>query len=102
MYKYNIAARVPLDGDISFKELAKSVDLKEFDIRRIIRFAAIHHRVFQEKKPGYISHTAASHCLVESSDAMACLGFMFDETYQAFRIPLSRCKRIQTRYRTSV
>lgn len=75
---------MPLDGQISYAKLAEQVDLKQSDIERILRFAMVYHRVFQEKEPGVVSHSAASRLLVESPDAMAALGFMYDECYQSF------------------
>ena len=75
---------MPLDGHISFADLAKDVGLKQSDLERMLRFAMIYHRIFQEKEPGFVSHTAASRLLVESPSAMAGLGFMFDECYQSF------------------
>lgn len=69
---------------MSYGSLAESCNLREVDVRRILRFAMIHHRVFQEKEPGIVCHTAASRYLVESEDAMACLGFQFDEVYDSF------------------
>lgn len=84
IYKYNIPSHVPLDGSISFEELAPKVGLKQSDLQRTLRFAIVYHRVFQEKKLGVVSHSAASRLLVEDPGAMAGLGFMFDECYQAF------------------
>ena len=84
IYKFEIAQKVPLDGERSYASLAESCNIREADVRRIIRFAMVHHHVFQEAKPGHVSHTAASRYLAESPDAMACLGFQFDEVYQAF------------------
>ena len=65
-------------------DLATALDLEEFDVSRIVRFASVYHHVFQEKIPGYVSHTAASRYLVEDPNAMAALGFMFDECYPSF------------------
>lgn len=41
-------------------------------------------RVFQEKREGFVSHSAASRYLADSKDAQAGLGMMFDEAYQGF------------------
>ncbi|KAL9051394.1 MAG: hypothetical protein Q9162_006048 [Coniocarpon cinnabarinum] len=46
VYNYDVATKVPLHGDISFASLAKACDLEEADVRRMLRFAMIHHRVF--------------------------------------------------------
>ncbi|KAL9053000.1 MAG: hypothetical protein Q9162_005056 [Coniocarpon cinnabarinum] len=84
IYKYKIATKVPLDGDISYPDLATATDMEEVDVRRIVRFASVFHRVFAEKQPGRVSHTAASRYLADNPEAMAGVGFMFDECYQAF------------------
>lgn len=84
IYKYDLASKVPLDGQTSYAELAQASGLQEHDVRRTIRFAIFHHRVFQERSPGIVSHSGASRLLATSPDAMAGLGFMFDECYQSF------------------
>ncbi|KAI9727461.1 MAG: hypothetical protein M1828_006403 [Chrysothrix sp. TS-e1954] len=84
IYKYNIAAHVPLNGSISYRDLSKAVKLREIDLKRVVRFASMYHRVFQEKKYEQVSHTAASRLLAESPDAMANVGLMFEEMYQAY------------------
>ena len=84
IYKFDIPSKVPLNGEVSFEELAKECDLQEPDLRRLLRFAITYHRVFQEPKEGYVSHSAASRKLVEDSNAMAGVGAMFDEAIQAF------------------
>ena len=76
--------KVPLDGEISFSELAAKCDLYEPDLRRILRFAMVYHRVFQERNVGYVAHTAASRRLVEDANSMDALGSQFDEAWQAF------------------
>ncbi|CAF9926558.1 MAG: hypothetical protein ALECFALPRED_003473 [Alectoria fallacina] len=84
IYKYDIPAKVPLNGEISFPELAAKCELYEPDLRRILRFAMVYHRVFQESNVGYVAHTAASRRLVEDANAMDALGSQFDEAWQAF------------------
>ncbi|KAL9119188.1 MAG: hypothetical protein Q9187_004259 [Circinaria calcarea] len=84
IYRYNIPSKVPLNGEISFTELAAKCELYEPDLRRILRFAMIYHRVFQERNIGYVAHTAASRKLVEDPHAMDGLGSQFDEAWQAF------------------
>lgn len=84
IWEFDIPSKVPLDGSISFEDLAKKIPLKQSDLQRILRFAMVYNHIFQEKTPGVVSHTAASRLLVESVDARAGLGFMFDECYQSF------------------
>ena len=75
---------MPIGGEISFEDLAKQCNLQMIDVRRLLRFAMVYHRVFQEKRPGYVSHSAASRNLAEEPQAMMGLGLMFDEGTQAY------------------
>lgn len=84
IYKYDLAAKVPFHGEISFAHLANLSGLQEVDIWRVVRFASSDRRVFQEKRASFVSHSAASKYLAESDEARAALGFMFDECYQSF------------------
>ena len=58
--------------------------MNEPDLRRILRFAIIHHRAFQEPRKGFITHSAASRRLVENSAARDGLGLQFDDAWQSF------------------
>lgn len=73
-----------MGGQISYEDLAQQVNIEQADLERVLRFAMIYHRLFQEKEPGFVSHTAASRYLAEDKYARAGLGFMFDECYQSF------------------
>ena len=84
IYKYNIPSKVPLAGEISFVELAAKCEMYEPDLRRILRFAMVYHRVFQEHNVGFVAHTAASRRLAENPHAMDALGSQYDEVWQAF------------------
>ncbi|KAJ5092932.1 hypothetical protein N7456_008793 [Penicillium angulare] len=84
VYKYDIASKVPLNGEISFAELADKCDLSEVNIRRILRFTMSFHHVFREPRKGFVAHSAASRKLVEDSNARDGLGYMFDEVWQGF------------------
>lgn len=57
--------------------------LLEHDLRRIIRFAAVHHRVFQEPKKGYVAHTRASQLLAENRKMSDLMGLTFGECWPA-------------------
>lgn len=84
IYNYDIASKVPLHGEISFRELADQCDLDEVNLRRILRFAMAFHHVFHEPRNGFVAHSAASRKLAEDPLAKAGLGYMFDEVWQAF------------------
>ena len=84
IYKYDIASKIPIHGEISVVELAKLCDIYEPDLRRILRFAISHHRVFQEPRKGIVTHSAASRRLAEDSAARDGLGLQFDDAWQSF------------------
>lgn len=69
---------------MSFEELARKCGLNEIHLRRFLRFAMVWHRVFQEPRKGFVTHTAASRKLVDDPLARAGLGYMFDEVWQSF------------------
>ena len=75
---------MPIHGVISFHNLATKCGLSETNIRRIVRFAIVYHRVFQEPRKGHVSHSAASRKLAEDANAKAGVGYMFDECWQSF------------------
>ena len=82
---------VPLHGEISLDELSRACDMYEPDLRRILRFAIVHHRIFQEKRKNMISHSAASRRLVENSAARDAMGLMFCDSWQSFAKVCVQC-----------
>ncbi|KAK2867938.1 hypothetical protein FQN49_003324 [Arthroderma sp. PD_2] len=83
IYEFNIASKVPLGSSISFTDLAPRCNLLEHDLRRIIRYAAVHHRVFSEPKKGFVAHTAASKLLAQNPVARDLMGLTFQECWPA-------------------
>ena len=81
--RFNIAQYVPLDGEISYEELAKATGVHHFELKQVIRFAIVYHRIFIEKRKGYVSHTAGSRELVQDHLAQAGVG-QVDEFYGGF------------------
>ncbi|KAF5870961.1 putative o- protein [Botrytis fragariae] len=79
IHRFDIARKVPIGGEITFKDLAKQCDLYEPDLRRIIRFAISFHRLFQEPRRGFVTHSAASRKLAEDQDFHDALGLVFNE-----------------------
>ncbi|KAJ3578752.1 hypothetical protein NPX13_g1815 [Xylaria arbuscula] len=61
---FEIAKKVPIDGEISFGDLAANVGVNEAALTRILRLG-IAHRVFREPRPGIIAHSAASRQIAE-------------------------------------
>ena len=67
----------------------------EPNLRRILRYAILYHRVFRESRAGYVTHSAASRLLVKDPAMFDALGLMYDESWQAFarvrNLPLHLC-----------
>ncbi|KAI1198510.1 putative O-methyltransferase [Nemania serpens] len=57
--RFDIAKQVPVDGEITFGDLAAKIGVDEAALCRILRLG-IAHRVFRELRPGAVSHSAAS------------------------------------------
>ena len=78
IYRYDMAAKVPIHEDISFGRLAEPCDLEEMEVRRIVGFAIVWHRCFCEPRKGYVAHSAASRTLVDDPLVNDGLGLIFD------------------------
>ncbi|KAF4449245.1 S-adenosyl-L-methionine-dependent methyltransferase [Fusarium albosuccineum] len=59
---FNIAAIVPVDGQVSFEEISDRTGIELQIVRRLLRHAAT-MRIFREPAPGQIAHTKASKAL---------------------------------------
>lgn len=62
--RFNIAAKIPLGGQTSFKDIAEGTGLDEGVVRRLLRHAMT-MRVFQEPVAGMVSHTKTSKALLD-------------------------------------
>ena len=82
IYDYQLAKHVPLDGSISFAELAKASGLSEALVERFLRHAMVSH-IFTEDPPGQILHTASSHLLATNPDANDSVGMHLRELWPA-------------------
>ncbi|KAI1211540.1 S-adenosyl-L-methionine-dependent methyltransferase [Annulohypoxylon truncatum] len=69
---------VPPDGDISINDLANKASLDLDRVSRVVRLL-ITHRIFQEKRPGYISHSTSSLVLLEDEEVRSAVHYTFDE-----------------------
>ncbi|KAH8433403.1 uncharacterized protein LDX57_011037 [Aspergillus melleus] len=81
--RYRIANHVPLNGEISYQDLSQASGVHVHDLKQYIRFVIAYHRVFCEERKGYVSHSAASRSLVESSIAAAGVA-QIGEWYDCF------------------
>ncbi|RYO80891.1 hypothetical protein DL766_010442 [Monosporascus sp. MC13-8B] len=77
LYRFRIAHHVPLDGALSYADLAQRCGLNEFDARRFIR-AAISLHIFEESPVGHVRHNANSAALV-STLVHDSIGFATEE-----------------------
>lgn len=84
IYRFDIAAKVPIHGEISYVELANLCGIYEPDLRRILRFAMSFYHAFTESRKGYVSHTSVSRAIVEKAGVKDALGVMFDECWQSY------------------
>ncbi|KAK5125351.1 hypothetical protein LTR85_000460 [Meristemomyces frigidus] len=83
VYRFKIASLVPTSSPIAFSDLSAKCGLLEHDLRQIIRYTAVHHRVFCEPTKGFVAHTAASKLLAENPLATHLMGLTFDECWPA-------------------
>ena len=81
IYRFDIATKLPLHGDISYVDLAKLCQIHERDLRRILRFSMAFHRIFRESKKGFVAHTAASRQLAENPDLRDTLGMWYEDCW---------------------
>lgn len=81
IYRFEIATKIPLQGDISYEELAKLCQVHEQDLRRILRFSMAFHRIFREPRKGFVAHTAASRQLAENPNLRDTLGMWYEDCW---------------------
>ena len=79
---YDVAHRVPIDGEITFKELASITGVEQGALSRILRFG-IANRIFREPRPGVIAHSAASRQILEDEAMAAWVAAGVDEMWPA-------------------
>lgn len=82
LYKFRLPSLVPIDGDISYQELARSVGVEEDTIRRIARYAITKH-MFQEVDGQRLAHSATSRMLAQSPMMMEWIGMVCEEMWPA-------------------
>ncbi|KAI1413551.1 O-methyltransferase [Hypoxylon sp. FL1857] len=81
-FEFDFFKFVPIEGEIEVGELAKKAGMDADRAARVLRIMAT-RRIFQEKTPGYFSHTAASVAFAKDEE-MKCAGqFSMDELWKA-------------------
>ncbi|KAF2655178.1 putative O-methyltransferase [Lophiostoma macrostomum CBS 122681] len=78
--RFDIAHKVPLNGDITFTELAADLGVDEAALRCILRMG-IAYRIFREPRPGNIAHSAASKQIAEDVRMASSVGANVDEMW---------------------
>ncbi|RDW94258.1 hypothetical protein BP5796_00021 [Coleophoma crateriformis] len=82
IYHWDIAKAVPLSGQISYEELASSVNLDIVNLRRIIRHAILSN-VFKEPTKGFVAHSRISQLLAEDEALQAWVGMWMEDLWPA-------------------
>ncbi|KAI3318836.1 putative O-methyltransferase [Xylariaceae sp. AK1471] len=78
--RFGIAKRVPVDGEITYGDLAASVGVDEAALCRILRLG-IAHRIFREPRPGVIAHSAASRQIADDAGIADWVGSSVDDMW---------------------
>ena len=79
---FNITQAVPVDGEVSFSEIADVAKLPPHKVRQIVRHC-ITNNIFYESSPGRISHTAASRTLHDDEALRGFVSFCGGEVFRA-------------------
>ena len=80
--RFNLAKRVPLNGEITFADLAASVGVACAALTSILRLA-IANRVFKEPRPGFIAHSAVSRLIAEDGRVADWIGAAVGDIWPA-------------------
>ncbi|KAK9415006.1 putative hydroxyindole o-protein [Seiridium unicorne] len=83
IYRFKLPSVVPVEGRISYAELAGKIQVGEDVVRRIARYAITKH-IFQEVDGGNgLAHSATSKMLAESPMMMEWIGMVCEEMWPA-------------------
>ncbi|KAK5166472.1 uncharacterized protein LTR77_008015 [Saxophila tyrrhenica] len=82
--RFGIASKVPLEGDISFADLSKSTGIDQDVLTRLLHYGIL-HRIFQEKRPGYISHSVLSKLMRDDQGMQNLVGMIQEDIVQPWR-----------------
>ncbi|KAF4611323.1 hypothetical protein G7Y89_g15690 [Cudoniella acicularis] len=80
--RFDLATTIPIDSTSTFEEVATARGLDSGDTTRILRHAMT-YRVFSEKSPGVVAHTATSRLLVENPSLRGWITNTLDELLPA-------------------
>lgn len=80
VYHFKLADYVPLEGSISYEEVAKKAGVNHLQCKRIMRHAMT-NSIFREPEIGFVAHTAASALLVRNRGVRDWVGYTTEESY---------------------
>ncbi|KAK7192329.1 hypothetical protein DPSP01_004918 [Paraphaeosphaeria sporulosa] len=79
---FDIAQKVPLDGETTFKALAEATNIEQGALTRILRLG-IANRIFREPRHGVIAHSAASREIAEDEGLAGWVRASVEEMWPA-------------------
>ncbi|CAJ2513883.1 Uu.00g020020.m01.CDS01 [Anthostomella pinea] len=83
IYSFKLPSRVPMEGSISYAELAGKIQVGEDVVRRIARYSITKH-IFREVDGGdRLTHSVTSKMLAESPMMMEWIGMVCEEMWPA-------------------
>lgn len=82
MVEFKIPHLIPLDGEMSYADIAAKVGFPEYRVHRILRHAMT-SRIFRESRPGYVAHTGPSAAFLKNPVLNDWVSFNLDEVWPA-------------------
>ncbi|EXJ53874.1 hypothetical protein A1O7_09210 [Cladophialophora yegresii CBS 114405] len=79
IHHFRLAEHVPVDGDISYKDLAAKAGVVSNQCARVLKFAAT-KGWFRQTRPGHVTHTAISKMLL-MPDFRDTIGYVTGESF---------------------
>ncbi|KAB5547342.1 O-methyltransferase [Coniochaeta sp. 2T2.1] len=64
--RWDLTSKVPVGGETTYAALASQCNIQEQDMKRLLRYAISHGRLFLEPRPGVVTHSLASRLLSEN------------------------------------
>ncbi|KAF1985436.1 S-adenosyl-L-methionine-dependent methyltransferase [Aulographum hederae CBS 113979] len=92
LYHFRIPQAVPLEGSISYGELAEKCNADAVQLMRVLHLAMTNH-LFWEPKKGFIAHTADSRLLATDEAAFNSVGMSISENQPALHSLAKAMKR---------
>jgi hypothetical protein len=99
MWEFKVAEAVPLEGSISYEDLATKVQelnnglkIPVLNLRCLIRHAMT-NRIFYEPAKGFVAHTRTSRLLLEDAHLASWVGFMCNDLWLPIANVVSAMKK---------